>query len=262
MCRYPCRYPCRGSGRSAGCQAPRWLQRKKADVRRGNGWRPRGYHCRGHPFPKSVRPVARPVSVWKSAFCAPRFSRPCIRSRIRSGRFGAVRMRCAPFPFQRSAFGRQDAPRNIGGRADEDGSEDIDTLHFENTLRGAGAGAFFGRAGLGSYRYVLIVRSGGGRAGVFRGRWFRFVSSVFDRLAGFLSYRSLRWGPENARAPPSPPLSCLESYRSPSGAPENAPAPAPRKEISKCKESISSEPPSSTSPPDVCFLCEFSLKKN
>ena len=38
--------------------------------------------------------------------------------------------------------------RIIGGRADEDGSEDIDTLHFENTLRGAGAGAFFGRAGM------------------------------------------------------------------------------------------------------------------
>lgn len=63
----------------------------------------------------SPNPCA-PVLVWKSAFCAPRFSRPCIRSRIGSGRFGAVRMRCAPFPFQRSVFGRQDAPRSIGGR--------------------------------------------------------------------------------------------------------------------------------------------------
>ena len=44
--------------------------------------------------------------------------------------------------------------------------------------------------------------------------------------------------------------------------PRKRPRPSLRKEIKMSKSLHVSKPPSSTSPPDVCFLCEFSLKKN
>ena len=93
------------------------------------------------------------------------------------------------------------------GEVDEDGSEDIDTLHFENTLRGAGVGAFFGRAGLGSYRFVLIAGRGGGARAFFGAAGLG--SSLRSSTAWLVFFRIALFG----RAPKTParphPLPCL-----------------------------------------------------
>ena len=99
----------------------------------------------GPPLPRIRAPCSAPrIGLEISVLRAPIFA----AVHPFPNRFGAVRggsdaLRPVPVPaFRVQPSGC--APQHRGGEVDEGGSEDIDSLHFEISLRGAGAGAFSG----------------------------------------------------------------------------------------------------------------------